>query len=86
MDGFPPTRQLLLLQTELKVGFCRTPPQHAATPHRPVENTPFDVPLIRASIINRSPSAEAAEHLPPILLSDPSSWLPSRRAAARNHF
>lgn len=31
----------------------------------------FDVSLIRGALINRSPSAEAAEHLPPIQLSDP---------------
>lgn len=46
----------------------------AAPPHRPVENTAFNVSLIRGTLINRAPSAEAAgarEHLPTTQLSDP---------------
>lgn len=45
-----------------------------ATLNRPVENTTFNVSLIRRALINRAPSAEAAgarEHLPTIQLSDP---------------
>lgn len=45
-----------------------------ATLNHPVENTAFNVSLIRRALINRAPSAEAAgakEHLPTIQLSDP---------------
>lgn len=57
--------------TAMKLGLCKMPHKHAATLNQPVENTPFDVSLIRKALINRSPSAEAAEHLPTIQLCDP---------------